>query len=55
MGKHKKRHKSYKAKDKPQTTEEIIYEVAGWLAEDIDISYSEALGYALGVEHPYYG
>ena len=47
MGKPKKKHK--KAKQLPLSKEEQIYQAARDLAAEIGISYSEALGFTLGI------
>ena len=47
MGKPKKKHK--KAKQLPLSKEEQIFQAARDLAAEIGISYSEALGFTLGI------
>ena len=44
-----------KKKEKPLTHEEELYRVARELAADAGISFSEALGFVLGVKNPTYG
>lgn len=53
--KHHKHKKKNTPKAEPQTREEMIYNVARGLAADTGISFSEALGYTLGVHDVYYG
>jgi len=53
MGKPKKKHK--KAKQLPLSKEEQIYQAARDLAAEIGISYSEALGFTLGIKDVTYG
>ena len=48
MGKPKKKHK--KAKQLPLSKEEQIFQAARDLAAEIGISYSEALGFTLGIK-----
>lgn len=52
-----KHHKSKKRRHKEPklTREEIVYQTARELSADTGISYSEALGYTLGIENPYHG
>ena len=40
---------------KKMTPEEMIYAAASDLAADMGISYSEALGFTLGIENPTHG
>lgn len=49
------RHGHNKKKEKPLTHEEEFYRVARELAADAGISFSEALGFVLGVKNPTYG
>jgi hypothetical protein len=49
------RHNKKKEKQRPLTHEEELYRVAGELAADAGISFSEALGFVLGVKNPTYG
>ena len=53
MGKPKKKHK--KAKQLPLSKEEQIFQAARDLAAEIGISYSEALGFTLGIKDVTYG
>ena len=53
MGKPKKKHK--KAKQLPLSKEEQIFQAARDLAAEIGISYSEALGFTLGIKEVTYG
>lgn len=53
MKRHKRRNKS-KVETK-QTSEELVYQTAEKLAADMGISFSEALGFTLGIENPTYG
>jgi len=52
--KHRK-HKKKKSPEKELTREERVYEAARNLAEDVGMSFSEALGFTLGIENPTYG
>lgn len=49
------RHNKKKEKQRPLTHEEELCQVAGELAADTGISFSEALGFVLGVKNPTYG
>ena len=53
MGKPKKKHK--KAKQLPLSKEQQIFQAARDLAAEIGISYSEALGFTLGIKDVTYG
>ena len=53
MGKPKKNHK--KAKQLPLSKEEQVFQAARDLAAEIGISYSEALGFTLGIKDVTYG
>ena len=53
MKRHKHRNKS-KVKSN-LTREELVYQTAEELAADMGISFSEALGFTLGIENPTYG
>ena len=50
-----KHHIKKKQKEPKLTREEMVYQAASDLAADIGMSYSEALGFFLGIENPYYG
>lgn len=51
----KRKRNRKKLKEPKLTHEEMVYEAARNLAEDIGISFSEALGFTLGIENPTYG
>lgn len=51
----KRKRNRKKLKEPKLTREEMVYEAARTLAEDIGISFSEALGFTLGIENPTYG
>lgn len=53
MKRHKRRNKS--KVETNQTSEELVYQTAEKLAADMGISFSEALGFTLGIENPTYG
>jgi len=57
MGKRRKhkKPKSHKPQNEAQEQEQFIYGLAKDLSQDTGISYSEALGYVLGIKNPTYG
>lgn len=52
---HKKHRKPWPPQEKPMTHEEMVYDAANYLVEDVGMSFSEALGHVLGVPDPTYG
>ncbi len=50
-----KHHIKEKRKEPELTPEEMVYQAARDLAADIGMSYSEALGFVLGIKNPCYG